>query len=276
MTMRAVVFLRTGQVQQLAATAPASSPPDGAVFVRCSATTTFEEILLHLIQAFGLMDERGAGVAPNTVTMIRAVRLFIERVPPGGSGPILVLEDAQHISRGVLDRLRFLAPLAPGAVPPLLPEVAPQAPSGLFADAETEAPVAPITRRVPVKTMALAAVCAAAVLGTSYYRLSRASKPTAMEQQADRAGGAAAVIAEQPLLHSPSFAIEVVAVDSRESAARIVRQLETQGVAAFADGADSPSPVRVLAGPYATRAEAEAALRGLSTRFRTATIAPLP
>src|SRR5690349_3264066 len=105
---RMVLHLVTGTIDVPALDEQIVSAPGEAVLVRCTPSTTFEEILEQLTRGFGLVHQGDEIPADHDAT-IPVIRAFLEKLPPD-MRPMLVLENGEDLPRGVVDRLRCLAP----------------------------------------------------------------------------------------------------------------------------------------------------------------------
>lgn len=283
---RIIVFLRTGGVEHVAAGAEAGRRPPGTVFVRCTAETTFEDILGHLMRGFGLVDGRRAAAVTttNAAAIIRELRLFLERFPEGDTRPVLVLDEAQHVPPALLERLRFLAPATIPSAPvvPAIPAPVPAIPAPVVArsasivDAHPPIPAPPAAHRWPpfATTLILVGLMALAVAG--YYHFRRASLPTESAGASVGTIATSGIATESVLAHAASFAVVVASRTNEDGAGRIASQLERRGLSAFVDADEASSRFRVLVGPYATQPEAEAVLRDVSRTYSAAVMARLP
>jgi hypothetical protein len=265
---RLVLHLVTGATDVRAFDDRIVAAPGEAVLVRCTPSTTFEEILEQLARGFGLVDE-GDEIPADRDATIPVIRAFLEKLPPD-MRPMLVLENGEDLPRGVVDRLRCLAP-APCA--PATQAAAVQAEPAIETF-ETGRPSRVRVARVAV--VILIGVVIAALLVWRFHPVGRSAATATVPEPIDADAAPHSGVVETPLVHAPAF-VAVIAdslhdADARDAARRLV---ESAGVPAFVEPVDGTGPVRLLAGPYMTRAEAEAMVSEVKPAWPQARVVPL-
>jgi cell division septation protein DedD len=270
--MKTIVFLLTGRIDTIVSETDLGLRPGEAVVVRCTAGTTFEQILEEMMVGFGLVTDAKEAAELSAVALIRAVRFFLATLPPESIRPVLVLEDAGALARGIVERLRYLAPADGAAQTTATSGPAPDAVvAAVGADGRDHAPPGRPRGRWVAAAAAMVVVTAAPVpyLGTrtaDHLEEIPTNQPEARTETWP---------IEAPLESSPGFLVRVATFRTSLRASAIARELEAGGVPAFVDSSGS-STYAVLAGPYASTGEAAPVLELVKRSFGDASIVAVP